>query len=62
VLDVNGNVRAERVEEEMVFTCPAEPKYAKPCDSEGRYRDDEKVDDAVEKIPLVKPMVVEVEL
>ena len=33
-----------------------------PCVSDGRNRDEENVDDAVENRPLVNPIVVDVEL
>ena len=49
-------------DEAIVWTSPADPVYAKPCDRDGRYRDEEKVDDAVEKRPLSNPSVVVVEL
>ena len=41
---------------------PTSPPYtaSSPLESDERRSDDEKVDDAVEKRPLVKPMVVEV--
>ena len=44
------------------FTFPVDPIYEKPCDNEERRRSDEKVDDAVEKIPPVKPRTDDVEL
>ncbi len=44
----------------MEFTCPFEPRYANPCDREGKYKDDENVDEAVENSPPVNPSVVEV--
>ena len=49
-------------DEAMELSCPLEPRYAKPCDRFDRNKFDEKVDDAVEKRPLPKPMVVDVEL
>jgi hypothetical protein len=60
--DVNGKTDAARVEVDMVLTCPAEPKYVNPCERDGRYREEEIVEDAVEKNPLVRPRVVDVEL
>ena len=48
-------------DEAIVFTCPAEPVYANPCDIDGRYRELEIVDEAVEKKPF-RPRTVEVEL
>ena len=33
-----------------------------PCDRDGRNRDDENVDEAVENRPLENPIVVDVEL
>ena len=44
---------------ELAF--PADPMYAKPCESDGKYTDDPNVDDAVVKIPE-KPSTDEVEL
>ena len=41
---------------------PFEPTFRVPADSEERKTDPEKVDDAVEKSPPVKPITVEVEL
>jgi hypothetical protein len=46
----------------IVCTRPFVPVYVNPCVRDGRYRDDENVDDAVENRPLVNPIVVEVEL
>ena len=49
-------------DEAIVDTNPFVPVYVNPCVRDGRYREDENVDDAVEKIPLVNPIVVDVEL
>ncbi len=46
-------------DEAIVCTSPFVPVNAKPCDSDGRYRLDPNVDDAVENSPE-KPMTVEV--
>ena len=48
-------------DEAIVLTNPFVPVYAKPCVSDGKYREDPNVDDAVEKRPL-NPMTVDVEL
>ena len=48
-------------DEAMVETIPFDPVYAKPCERDGRQRDDPNVDEAVEKRPA-NPMTVEVEL
>ena len=50
------------VEVDVVLSNPVEPTYATPCDSDGSLRSDENVEEAVEKSPFRKPMVVEVEL
>ena len=49
-------------DEAIVDTSPLLPVNAKPCVRDGRYREDPNVDDAVENSPLVKPIVVDVEL
>ena len=49
-------------EDAIVDTSPLLPVNAKPCVSDGRKRDEENVDDAVENRPLVNPIVVDVEL
>ncbi len=46
----------------VVLTSPVEPTYATPCPSDDSLSGPENVDDAVEKIPLVNPIVVDVEL
>ena len=46
----------------IVCASPFVPRYVKPCERDGRNRDDENVDDAVENRPLSRPSVVEVEL
>ena len=46
----------------IVFTCPADPVYAKPCVSDGKKKLPTCVDDAVEKYPPSRPSVVDVEL
>jgi hypothetical protein len=43
-------------DEAIVCTIPLVPVNAKPCDSEGRNRDELNVDEAVEKIPPPNPM------
>jgi hypothetical protein len=48
-------------DEAIVWTSPADPVNAKPCARDGRYSDEENVDDAVEKRPA-NPMTVDVEL
>ena len=48
-------------DEAIVFTCPADPVNAKPCDRDERYRELLNVDEAVEKRPL-NPKTVVVEL
>lgn len=48
-------------EEAIVETRPLVPVKAKPWDRDDRKRLDEMVDDAVEKNPLSRPRVVEVE-
>ena len=50
-------------DEAIVETRPFVPVNAKPCVSDGKYRDDENVDDAVENSPPpTNPMVDVVEL
>ena len=49
-------------DEAIVFSCPLVPVNANPCDRDGRNRDDENVDEAVENRPLENPIVVDVEL
>ena len=46
----------------VVDSSPPDPTNVSPCDSEVSLRADENVDEAVENIPLVKPIVVDVEL
>lgn len=46
----------------VVPTSPVEPTYDRPCDSDVSLSGPENVDDAVEKIPLVNPIVVPVAL
>ena len=48
-------------DEAIVDTNPFVPVYVNPCVRDGRYRDDENVDDAVENSPLVNPIVVDVD-
>jgi hypothetical protein len=48
-------------EEAIVCTNPFVPVYVNPCVRDGRYREDPNVDDAVENIPFVNPIVVEVD-
>ena len=45
----------------VVLTSPVEPTYVRPCDSEVSLSADENVEEAVEKIPPVKPSTVDVE-
>ena len=49
-------------DEAMVETIPFDPVKAKPCDSDGKKSDELKVEDAVEKRPFEKPIVVPVAL
>ena len=49
-------------DEAIVPTSPFVPVKAKPCESDERKRELEIVDEAVEKKPLSRPSVVEVEL
>jgi hypothetical protein len=44
------------------YTSPFAPTAKPPAERDERYRLDEMVDDAVEKNPLSRPRVVEVEL
>ncbi len=44
------------------LSSPVEPTYVRPCDNPGNLNAPENVDDAVENIPLVNPIVVDVEL
>ena len=46
----------------VVLTSPVEPTYATPCPRDDSLSGPENVDDAVENIPLVNPIVVDVEL
>ena len=48
-------------DEAIVCVRPFDPVNTKPCDSDGRYSDEENVDDAVENSPL-NPITVDVEL
>jgi hypothetical protein len=68
---VNGNVpklvsllNQERLidDDAIVFTFPFVPRYVKPCESAGRKKLPDCVDEAVEKNPPVRPRTVEVEL
>ena len=74
VLTVNGNaadpvtnpaslLNQERLidDEAIELAFPADPMYAKPCVSDGKYTDEPNVDDAVVKIPE-KPSTDDVEL
>ena len=58
-------VREAFVANDVVATVcvrPPVPVYSAPCDSDVSRRGPENVDDAVENIPLVNPIVVDVEL
>ena len=44
----------------VVLTSPPVPRYATPCPSDDSRSGPENVDDAVENIPLVNPIVVDV--
>lgn len=58
---MNGNTCPASVDVDTVCTRPLDPRYVYPCVSDGRYTDEENVDDAVENSPL-NPITVVVEL
>ena len=67
MIELAANVVAENtwdasVDVDTVDTRPLVPMNEYPCVRDGRNRDEENVDDAVENRPLVNPIVVDVEL
>ncbi len=67
IIEFGENVVAENicdanVDVDTVDTRPFDPMNEYPCPSDDKNKLDPNVDDAVENRPLVKPIVVEVEL